>query len=120
MAHLTKVLLPAPFSPSSAWKAPDLMRSETLSSAASAPKCLEKPTSSSDGAPSWGIWMAPITLMAGTAALRAALVFCGWTIHERHWSGAVAARASSRQGLQHRSRVGDGAEHAALHLDHLQ
>ena len=50
MAHFTSVLLPAPFSPSSAWKAPAWIFTETSSSAASAPKRLEKPISSSDGA----------------------------------------------------------------------
>src|SRR5258707_14531630 len=93
MAHFTKVLLPAPFSPNSAWKAPGLMRTETLSSAASAPKCLEKPISSSDGAPfGVGTCGAPITLMSG----------------------------SSRDRLDHCGGVGNGAEHAALHLDHLE
>src|SRR5476651_1003457 len=81
MAHFTNVLLPAPFSPSSAWKAPAFTFTETSSSAAMAPKRLVKPISSMDGA-----------LM----------------------------RYSSCNRLYDRGRVGDGAEHAALHLDHLQ
>src|SRR5476651_642142 len=81
MAHFTNVLLPAPFSPSSAWKAPAFTFTETSSSAAMAPKRLVNPISSMDGA-----------LM----------------------------RYSSCNRLDHRGRIRDGAEHAALHLDHFE
>ena len=82
MTHLTSVLLPAPFSPSSAWNAPASTFTETSSSAASAPKRLEKPISSSDG--------------------------------------RALERCAHADRLDHGASTRHRAEHAALHLDHLQ
>src|SRR2546423_9301646 len=50
MMHLTRVDLPAPFSPSSAWKEPAGMLTLTLSSAVIAPKRFVMLMASSDGA----------------------------------------------------------------------
>ena len=50
MMHLTSVDLPAPFSPSSAWKEPAGTLIETSCSALSAPNDFDMPIVSSDGA----------------------------------------------------------------------
>src|ERR1700730_6250958 len=50
MMHLTRVDLPAPFSPSSAWNAPASTLIDTSSSATSGPKRLVIPMVSSAGA----------------------------------------------------------------------
>src|SRR6185295_5542580 len=47
--HFTSVLLPAPFSPSRAWKLPGWKRTQTRSSACTAPKRLERSRASTSG-----------------------------------------------------------------------
>src|SRR4051812_45627566 len=49
MMHLTRVLLPAPFSPSRACTLPGLSRNDTSSSATRLPKCLLIPRAESCG-----------------------------------------------------------------------
>src|SRR6202453_135512 len=49
MMHLTRVLLPAPFSPSSAWTLPGSTRSDTSSRATKAPNRLLRPSASRRG-----------------------------------------------------------------------
>ena len=67
MMHLTSVDLPAPFSPSSAWKVPGTTFSETASSAVNSPKRLVMLSASTpnvrllavgDGSPPGGISVA--------------------------------------------------------------
>src|SRR5579871_205154 len=101
MMHLTSVLLPAPFSPSSAWTEPRWSRNETLSSASTEPNCLEIPIASSAGV------AASTTATAPSSSSRLT-------------RGPHPPRPGpSRQGLQERARAGDRPEHAVLHLHHL-
>src|SRR3569832_2807082 len=99
MMHLTSVLLPAPFSPSSACKVPGRTFSSTLSSARKSPKRIVIEMASMPNAPAGGggspmITRAPILKFA----------MCrGWALDRTDQVG----------GSRH------CAEHAALHLDHL-
>src|SRR5258708_6041481 len=88
MMHLTSVLLPAPFSPSSACTLPAASLSETPSSAVNAPKRF-------------------VSNDASMASGRASVM------------RAPPARASCER-LDERARARHGAEHAVLHLDHLE
>ena len=86
MMHLTSVLLPAPFSPSSAWNEPGRTFSSTLSSAAKSPNRMVMAMASTPSAP------------AGKRRFA-----------DDHDSAPISAVGGR-----------DRAEHAALHLDHLQ
>src|ERR1700761_1896660 len=95
MMHFTSVLLPAPFSPSSACSVPGRTFSSTLSSATKSPKRIVIAMASTPKAP----------VGAGYSPIFTRTPFPKCATSER--SDQVARR-------RHR------AEHAALHLDHLQ
>src|SRR5471032_548889 len=99
MMHFTSVLLPAPFSPSSACSVPGRTFSSTLSSARKSPKRMVMATASTPKAPDGGGY---------------------WPIITR---APILKFATCRGPLDHLDQIGgfgDRAEHTALHLDHLQ
>src|SRR6218665_1133740 len=117
--HLTKVLLPAPFSPSRACTLPGSTFRLTWSIAVKLPKRLVSPQISSSSAPRAGLgrgisgdWRIVPALGDRSRAVpgdesRAVLADRSWTV-------------LAGQGLQHGRCCGMGAEYAALHPDHFQ
>ncbi len=107
--HLTSVLLPAPFSPSSARKLPGRSVSDTSVSACNAPKRFERLLASiRGGGPSTGRGAATACLFACATAA---------SVVGRMQSDGVRGHGKTSRSACGR---GDGAEHAALHGDHLE
>src|SRR4051794_8162223 len=106
MMHFTSVDLPAPFSPSSAWKEPAGTLIETSSNATSGPKIFRIEMVSS-----------PIAREGEGTGAKTALI--GRTPLERCRRTGRCEPESSRQPLDQGRRIRHRAEHAALHLHHL-
>src|SRR5260221_9795822 len=123
MMHLTSVLLPAPFSPSSACTLPAASLSETPSSAVNAPKrFVSKDASMASGRalttapPARASCEAPPARASCEAP--PARASCE-APPSRASCEAPPARASCER-LDERARARHGAEDAVLHLDHLE
>src|SRR6187397_2820257 len=102
--HLTRVLLPAPFSPRRACTEPGATFIVTLSIAVKAPNRLVSSTVSSASAPVGGEMGSSGAVMAGAC----------WSLAARP-GGAV-----SGERFEHGARRRDGTEDAALHRHHLE